>query len=270
MTTQTAAVPPSLSEFQAVQSDEASKRLNMLVYGTSGLGKSLLAATGPAPVLYIDLDDGLACVRSLRPELAQELGIDISQIYTQRVRNYAELKKALVKIGSLRNNPIFPKTLCFDNLTVAQSICMQERTSGDESVSIDRLPERQDWGLLLQRMRAIVRYLRDLPCNVYCIAMEQEKDGALGPALQGAIYREIPAMFDVVARYVILSKEVDDGSGGKKILERRFLQCQPSAAVLGRSMAVIGKDRSGRLSLLEEPNIKKLLGKMYPSPVSGT
>lgn len=252
-----------LTQFQSVQAEGAPRHLNMLVYGLSGLGKTLLAATGPAPVLYIDLDDGLASVRSVRTELAEELGIDTKQIYTERVRNYNELKKALVKLGSLRANPAFPKTVCFDNLTVAQSICMQERVSGDESVSIDRLPERQDWGLLLQRMRAIVRYLRDLPCNCYLVAMEQEKEGAVGPALQGAIFREIPAMCDLVARYQILSREVDDGAGGKIVEERRFLQCQPSAAIPGRSLAVIAKDRSGRLSRFEKPSIKGLLDKIY-------
>lgn len=268
MNTATATQSP-LAQFQAVNSEQAPKFLKALVYGTSGLGKTLLGATGPAPVLYIDMDDGLQSVRSIRPELAQELGIDTTRIYTERVRNYAEMKKALVKIGRLRDQPAFPKTVVCDNLTVLQNICMQERVSGDESVSMDKLPERQDWGVLLQRMRAIVRYLRDLPCNVYCIAMEQEKEGFIGPALQGAIFREIPAMFDLVARYLISSREVGDGAGGKKIEERRFLQCHPSAAVPGQRLAVIAKDRSGRLGRFEEPNIAKLLAKIYPAESAG-
>lgn len=262
MSTTTAPQSP-LTQFQSVQAEGSPRYLNALVYGTSGQGKTLLGATGPSPIIFIDMDDGLQSVRSVRPELVTELGIDTKQIYTERVRNYAELKKTITKIGALRNHPAFPKTIVIDNLTVAQSICMQERISGDESVSIDRLPERQDWGVLLQRMRAIVRYLRDLPCNSYFVAMEQEKEGAIGPALQGAIFREIPAMCDLVARYSILSREVDDGAGGKTIEERRFLQCQPSAAIPGRSLAVIAKDRSGRLSRFEKPNLKGLLDKIY-------
>lgn len=256
-------IPSLADQFQAIMSQDAPKFLSILVYGQSGLGKTLAGATGPGPTLFLDLDDGLASVRCVRPELAQELGIDTQQIYTQRIRNYADLKRAITTVGRLRDKPVFPKTIVFDNLTVAQHICMQERVSGDESVSVDKLPERADWNVLLQRMRAIVRYVRDLPCNTYFIAMEEEHNGVIGPAMQGAMRREIPALLDIVARYLLVSREVDDGKGGKVIQERRFLQCLPSAAVPGQRLEVRGKDRFGRLGLYETPNIKSLLAKVY-------
>lgn len=260
MNAQTAAV----SEFQPIESIDAPRHLNILIYGSSGVGKTLCAATGPAPVLYIDLDDGLASVRSIRPELAQELSIDTKQIYTQRVRNYADLKKVLHKLHSLRANPAFPRTICFDNLSVAQAICMQERVAGDESQSVDRLPERQDWGILLQRMRAIVRFIRDLPCTSCFIALEQEKEGFIGPHLQGAMFKELPAMLDICARYSLMVKLVDDGKGGQIEKEVRYLQCHPSAAVPGKSLAVVAKNRGGRLERLERPNLQYLIDKVFP------
>lgn len=265
MTTLTAPAPSLGDQFQPILSEDAPRLINILVYGQSGLGKTLTGATGPAPVLFLDLDDGLASVRSVRPELAQELGIDTAQVYTQRIRNYADLKRTLVTLGRLRDKLAFPKTLVFDNLTVAQHICMQERTSGDESVSVDKLPERADWNVLLQRMRAIVRFVRDLPCNTYFIAMEEEREGAVGPALQGAMRREIPALLDVMARYVLLSKEVDDGKGGKVVEERRYLQCLPSAGIPGQRLEVRGKDRFGRLARFEVPNLNALIAKVYPA-----
>lgn len=254
----------AVSEFQPVTSLDAPRHLNLLIYGVSGIGKTVCGATGPPPVLYIDLDDGLASIRSIRPELAQELGIDTKQIYTQRVRNYAELKKVLHKLHALRASPVFPKTVVFDNLSVAQAICMQERVAGDESQSIDRLPERQDWGILLQRMRAIVRFIRDLPCTSCFIALEQDKEGYVGPHLQGAMFKELPAMLDICARYSLMVKSADDGKGGQIEKEIRYLQCHPSASVPGRSLAVIAKNRGGRLDKIERPHLQHLIDKVFP------
>ena len=256
---------PLLAQFRAVQNEDAPRHLNILVYGASGLGKTVLGATGPGPVLFLDLDDGMTSVRSPTRQLVDELQIDTKNIFVERVRNYNDLKRTLVKLNQLRNSPQFFGTVVVDNLTVAQSICMQERISGDESVSVDKLPERQDWGILLQRMRAIVRLIRDLPCTSYFIAMEQEKDGHIGPALQGAMFRELPAMLDVVARYLLVSKTVDDGKGGTTEQELRYLQCHPSAAVPGRSLAVIAKNRSGRLARFERPHLRHLIEKVFPT-----
>lgn len=265
-TTQINQAPNLLSEFQSVEAADTPRYINILVYGPSGAGKTVFGATGPGPVLYLDLDDGLASVRRPRPELVSELGMTIGQIYEKRIKNYTELKAALATLQRVkRAGGAFPKTLVFDNLTVAQAICMQARTSGDESISVDKLPERQDWGVLLQNMRSIVRFVRDLPCHTVFICMEQEKDGFIGPALQGAMFREIPAMVDFVARYVMMVKEVDDGKGGKVEKEARFLQCHASAAIPGKTLAVVGKNRGGWLAKFEKPVLRDLIEKVYPS-----
>ena len=114
-------------------------------------------------------------------------------------------------------------------------------------------------------MRAIVRFVRDLPCHSYFIAMEQVKDGEIGPALQGAMYRELPGMVDLVARYTIQVKA--DAQGNPTDEEIRALQCRPSAAIPGRTCSVIAKDRVGQFAKWEKPHLGGLIAKAYGSKV---
>ena len=252
----------AVSQYRSIEDEALPGFVNMLVYGRVGVGKTVLGATGPAPILYLDLDDGLLSVRRPRPELAEELGIPVGQIYFERATNWEEFVKSIKRVYSLRRSPGFFRTVVLDNVTTAQVFCLQGKLG---ELSVERLPERTDWNLVLQQLRAAILLLCNLPCNVLLIAHEQDKGGMIGPAIQGAAYRQIPGMVDLMCRYEIRPKEVDDGKGGKQVQEFRVLNFHPSSPVPGVSMGVEAKNRAGWMNRLEIPHFGKLIEKLYPA-----
>lgn len=251
----------AVSQYRSIEDEALPGYVNMLVYGRVGVGKTVLGATGPAPILFLDLDDGLLSVRRPRPELVAELGISTGQIYFERASNWEEFVKVVKRIHSLRRTPGFFKTVVLDNVTIAQTFCLQGKLG---ELSVERLPERTDWNLVLQQLRAAMLLLCNLPCNVLLIAHEQEKGGIIGPLIQGAAYKQIPGMVDLMCRYEIRPKEVDDGKGGKMVQEFRVLNFHASSPVPGVSAGVEAKSRGGWMNKLELPHFGKIIEKLYP------
>jgi hypothetical protein len=252
----------AVAQYRSIEDEALPGYVNMLVYGRVGVGKTVLGATGPAPILYLDLDDGLLSVRRPRPELVEELGIPTNQIYFERADSWQEFVRIVKRVHGLRRTPGFFKTVVLDNITVAQVLCMQGKLG---ELSVERLPERTDWNLVLQQMRAAILLLCNLPCNVLLIAHEQDKNSLIGPAIQGAAYKQIPAMVDLMARYEIREKEEDDGKGGKQIRQVRVLNFHATSAIPGVSMGIEAKNRGGWMNRLEKPHFGQLIEKLYPS-----
>ena len=251
-------------QFKTTNSADASQFVNILVYGAVGLGKTVFGATGPGPVFYMDLDDGLLSVRRIKPDLGQELGIDTNQIYSQRIRKYDELIRTMEKLHNCRNFKDYFGTIVFDNITVAQVFCLSQRIGMKEAMSVEKLPERTDWNLVLQQMRAIITFVRDLPANTVFIAHEQFKDNMIGPMIQGSAYKQIPGLVDLMARYTIFEKEDDDGKGGKTTREVRALNFKPVSPIPGIRAGIEAKNRGGWLNDLEKPHLGRIIEKIYP------
>lgn len=219
-----------------------------LVYGGSGSGKTLLAATCPAP-LMISAESGLLSLRRANLERvygAGNPGIDYD-----------------VKVISVRN---------VEDLTDAHRWCeANARKGGFQTIVLDSISEimeqvlsnakaqvkdpRQAYGELIEKGQMLVRAFRDLPgLNVYVAAkMEPSKDEMTGvtkygPSVPGSkLGPSLPYFFDEVFHL-----GVGKDSGGNPY---RYLRTTPD-------IQYDAKDRSGMLDPVEYPHLGAVFAKV--------
>jgi len=237
-------------QFSTASQESLANGIKVLVYSLSGVGKTVLNATLPTPVL-ISAESGSLSLRE--SNLRRLFGNDQSITY---------------------NMPIITVKTA-DDLRDAHLWCLQSNESRYfQSIGLDSISEiaevvlnnaklqvkdpRQAYGELLEKMETLIRAFRDLPGkNVLVSAkMEPMKDELTGivrygPSMPGAkLGPKLPYFFDEVFRLGIGRDQQ-----GK---EFRFLQTQPD-------LQFEAKDRSGALSLTEPPNLNYIFHKIVNS-----
>lgn len=204
---------------------------NMLVYGESGVGKTVLAGSAadvPAMgrVLFVDMEGGTLSIRSRYPS------IDVV-----RVQSMTDM---MTVYNALRSGKTEYDTVCIDSLTEVQKFAMNDIMRGVLSEDPDRdpdIPSLREYGKNLEQIRRFVRAFRDLPLNTIFTALAQTvKDDKTGkvvtrPGLTGKAASEVTAFLDVVL--YMYTKTVDEED------QRLCLTKQTER--------VIAKDRTGSL-----------------------
>ena len=193
--------------------DWRTDRVNALIYGPPGSGKSHLAAGSPSP-LFIDQDIGC---QTLKFVLA-EAGVD-APIVQPHFDEVFELAKHPVDT--------IQKWLSGTHWEgyVVKTIVVDTVSSMDADVMIDRLgggrPDIADYGDQYYKMRPLFYHFRKMPFNTLLLAHDYEgasaieskikkpgakkkKDGPPGPALTGQLRKRAPGMFDF---FVYLTRE---------------------------------------------------------------
>lgn len=226
---------------------EAETFLNVLIYGESGVGKTVLSGSatdvpGMAPVLLIDVEGGTL---SLRNRYAD---VDVIRVsHFDRLQGvYNDLYR-----GSHYN------TVIVDSLTELQKFSMStimKDVIAKDSTRDEDVPAQRDWGKNQEQIRRFVRGFRDLPMHTIFTALSKEdKDMKTGmtrirPSLPGKLAGEIAGFVDIVVYYSIRYA----GEGGNV----RVLQTTSTEKVLA-------KDRSGRLpALITDPTMTTLIDHM--------
>lgn len=177
-------VPEPNIEIHAGQFDP--NRVRMMVYGESGAGKTVFAATWPNPIFF-DLDDGMA---SIQHEVAR-IGI----------HDWTTLQEACMFIGYSKHNY---KTLVIDSLNEGQWQSMQHVINSFPAIrrSYDNLPSMSDYGKALDDFDKFVRFTRSLPINVVYIAQlakQDNPDEMMQPQFTGkSTAQNISRMMDVI------------------------------------------------------------------------
>lgn len=252
-TTQVGGLPPRPNKVVGTESDY----LHLLVYGKPGCGKTILGATMPGPILFIDCDDGLLSIRTLRPDspITIEYGIELDNIFSETI---GSLQEFINLIRGLRiefaQDPKRYRGIVLDNLTELQRILMSDRTTNEQAGTM-RLPQLQDWGIILIQVQSIVRMLKKLPCHIILLAHEQERNGQTGPALSGRIYEELPGYVDFMFRYSLSTRETQTETGEIVSKSVRALRTAPTEGVNAKS-------RGDRLNEWEHPNLRKIIAKV--------
>jgi len=205
------------------------KKLNVLVYGVPGVGKTVFAATFPKP-LFVDIDLGLMSVAH-------------KKVAYFRPVNHADLRSTMT-VEVLYNF----ETIVVDSLTELHSFFLQEilRNANRDQAQL------QDWGMAGERIVQFIMQLRKLPQHVVLICEERadkdEETGqiSLGPALPGQLFKNVGRYVDL---FFHMKMAVKDGKKG------RYLITEP----VGMAQ---GKDRSWALDKMEEPDFKVLWTKI--------
>lgn len=237
-------------------SAEAGETLSLVVHGESGVGKSWLGDTTPAPRLVLDAEGGSRFTNSRKYRVPDGKGWDGKSAppvwdgtwdtCAVTTRDFATIATVFQWLAS-GQHPFRSVTL--DSLTEIQKRCL-------DAVAGVNQPTQQDWGELLRKMEKLVRDFRDLTLHptkpleaVVIICVTSTKEGRAKPHVQGQLAVTLPYFVDVVGYLFVQADEHNQPV--------RRLAVQP----LGPYDA---KDRTNRLGLVvDHPNVETMLARVY-------
>jgi hypothetical protein len=221
--------------------------LRLLVYGDSGVGKTVLMGTAAdvvemSPMLMCDADLGLMSIAKRN---------DIDVVSVRKSRDIDDVNMYL------RANPGRYKTVVIDSLTAVYTLTIRERmeSAGRSSNEDPDVPGLRDWMNGTFKMRLLLQKFKTAPVNFLATALvdEREEEGTnireIRPGLSRKLAREVGAEFDIVG-YMYTRVQ------GKAI--QRFLQM----AVFGNKS---GKSRGALPLVLQAPT----MGMIYKGAIQG-
>lgn len=206
--------------------------VKVLVYGQSGAGKTHLIRTLPHPVI-LSAEAGLLSL--------QGTGIPYVEI-----SNLATLTEAYEWLLDSNETKEF-QCVALDSISeIAEVVLSYEKKTAKDP--------RQAYGAMADQMTDLIRAFRDLPGkHVYFSAKMEKTQDEMGrllyyPSLPGnKVGQQLPYFFDEV-----LALRVERDSEG---VTQRALMCESDGLWLA-------KDRSGKLSPWEEPDLGVIISKI--------
>lgn len=221
---------------------ESADRMTALIIGRAGIGKTSLLRTIPEsePVCTLSAEAGLLCVRDL---------VQSGQVTGLEIRSLAEFQEALAALKTDDWKAAY-RWIFIDSLTEIAARCVEEYQR--------RYPDKKDsfnlWGGYLDTMTALIKGFRDLTdYNVVFTCLEsvdydEVKRRHIAPDIQGRQLKErLTSYFDEVFYMTTLP----DANG----VEQRVFFTQPRPGQPG-------KDRSGKLSDIEHPDLASIKAKI--------
>jgi hypothetical protein len=230
----------------------AERRVKLLVYGDSGIGKTVFAGSAAdvpemRDVLIIDAEGGTESLVRTYPNCDVVRVTRMKEIWPI----YDELHRGRHNYGTVVLDSLseFQKYDLYEILEIGS---MERPGKVDPDVAGIR-----EWGVTLEHMRKLVRLFRDLPMNtIFTALVNYMKDPRTGmyiknPGLQGRAAAELPAFPDIVLYY--FSKEVKEEVNGEEVtVEKRIAQSK-------RTSTVAAKDRTGLLPpAMRDPTMQKI------------
>lgn len=222
--------------------------VKLLVYGGPGMGKTMLCATAPNPII-LSAESGLLSLSRQNIERvyganAQGISYNLPVIQIQTVEDLNQAYQWLMQSHEAQQF----QTVCIDSLSEIAEVVLNNAKRQVKD-------PRQAYGELMEKMESVIRLYRDLPNrNVYMAAkMEPSKDELTGvvkygPSMPGSkLGTKLPYFFDEVLRLGVNK----DQSG----TQYRFFQTQPD-------LQFDAKDRSGALMQVESPHLGYIFSKI--------
>lgn len=205
--------------------------VKLLVYGQAGAGKTSLIPTLPSPIV-ISAEGGL-------------LSIQDADLPFIEVNSMASLKEAYEYVASSDGAQF--KSVALDSISeIAEVVLISEKKATKDP--------RQAYGAMQEQMADIIRAFRDLPGkHVYMSAKLEKTQDEMGrvlyaPSMPGnKTGQSLPYFFDEV-----LALRVEKDAEGNT---QRALMCDSDGLWLA-------KDRSGRLSQWEAPDLGAIIAKI--------
>ena len=186
--------------------------LNVMVYGDSGAGKTLLAGTSAfvrelSPVLFIDVEGGTHTLSHFQDN--SDIDIIPDPEDKGRTLKWTDIQAIYNDLYTGRH-PY--RTVVIDSLTEMQKLAMNYVLGNEKKMDFDvegNLPQFKDWHVNTEQMRRMVRAFRDLPINTIFTALSDDKvDPRTAqsenpriiktPSFTKKLAQEIPAFFDMV------------------------------------------------------------------------
>lgn len=206
--------------------------LKVLLYGDSGVGKTWTASTAPRPVYLLTEPNGLPTILAANPDA----------VVVQADEGHGGLDTVRQFLQAARDGSLARETGCesviLDSLNELQRMLKDEIMATKKGGHTAESFTLQDWGVLNDKMRAMVRVFRDLPFHVVGLThadVDQEEDGPrwLSPYFMGqSIPREIGGYFSVVGYQYRKQVKAEDG-GATTTTRHVLLQGPPTVVCKG-------------------------------------
>lgn len=255
---------------------KAVPKINIALFGPAGVGKTTQARTlDPKSTLFVDLEAGTLAIQDWAGDV-----IDVRAVAQEYNKYPWEIARALAlyigghdpsDVNGPYSKPVFEavsqafasidlnkyETVFIDSLTVASRECFKWSQVQPEAMSekTGKPDTRGAYGLLGREMIRWLTHLQHSPKSIIVsgildMEVDDLKRVSWVPQVEGSkTGRELPGIFDQVI--TLQNFKTDDGQ-----LYRAFC-CQQQNA-----WGYPAKDRSGRLELLEAPDLGALIKKI--------
>lgn len=253
------------------------QKVNILMFGPSGIGKTTQARTlDPKSTLFVDLEAGTLAIQDWKGDVidvrasAVEMGVhpwefaraiacvlcgpdpsDASGPYSKSAYE--------TYVAAFGGADIFAKyaTVFIDSITVASRLCFAWCQKQPEAFNQQDKPDtRGAYGLLGKEMIRWLTVCQHIPGKSIVVVgilekvVDDLKRVSWEPQIEGGkTAREMAGIFDQVITLQNFSTE--DGRQYRALVTNQ-----------GNAYGYPAKDRSGRLDPLEEPNLGKLINKI--------
>lgn len=253
-----------MNDSYLITPDIFTDKMNILIYGDPGAGKTHLAGTAQdvpsmADVHVFNIDGGIMTLASR------------GDIHATNIRSVDDLEQELYKIINKDPKYAKTKTVVIDNVTelltlALESITIREyanRVKKNKTYSIDEV-YLEDYGVSGKKLARILRGFRDLPIHVIYIAHRKDKMRAgtnvleeSKPNLTDKLCTAVMGYMDFVWYLYTADETVGDEQTGFQMETHRYLLTQPMNNFAAKTRGSEFAKRIG--TIIRDPNMVDIM-----------
>ena len=234
---------------------EEDEYIHLLVYGNSGIGKTVFGGSDEDVLFIAPEDNGTLS--------AKRMG---SKAKKWKIKSWPDIVKAYEWLKSLDDIPF--NWVVLDSLTEMQQMCMRHILEEGVRMNPARdpdVPQLQDWIPYFEKVRKMVKLFNSLPVNILFTALEQDEENEDGdkvvlPMMQGKgtqYAKQVASWMDSFGRMSIGRRKAGENEDGTiRWEEVRIIQWRGSKTVMAKDRTRCLEPRTVNLSLKE---IRELL-----------
>lgn len=253
-----------MSDGYLITPDIFTDKMNILIYGDPGSGKTHLAGTAQdvpemADVHVFNIDGGIMTLASR------------GDIHATNIRSVDELEQELFRIANKDPKYAETKTVVIDNITELQTLALENittrelanRRKKDKSYTVDEV-YLEDYGVAGKQLARVLRGFRDLPIHVIYIAHKKDKmrkgTNTLEeskPNLTEKLCTAVMGYMDFVWYLYTADEVVGNDEVGYQNVTHRYLLTQPMNNYAAKTR---GYEFAARLgAIVKDPNMVNIM-----------